>query len=371
MTDQTWRAIGLMSGTSMDGIDIALVETDGVSVENLGPAGFHPYDSADRLLLRKALDAATDLTDRDARPGVLAEAEAMVTHRHIRALEGYLASCRLGRRDVDVIGFHGQTVLHRPEAGLTVQIGNGHALAVHFGVPVVHDFRAADVALGGQGAPLVPLFHQALVRRAGAVGPVAVLNLGGVANITYVGANGADVLIACDTGPGNALIDDFMLQRTGSPVDRDGVNASRGDVDEAAVEFLMNHAFFVRPPPKSLDRNAFIAPDLSALSVADGAATLTEFSARAVAHVIPLLPHPPKLWVICGGGARNRELVRRIGVNTGARVVIADELGWSADSMEAQAFAYLAVRSVRGLPLSLPTTTGVPEPARGGVIARP
>ncbi|MGV6875474.1 anhydro-N-acetylmuramic acid kinase [Pseudochelatococcus sp. B33] len=371
MADQILRAIGLMSGTSMDGIDIALVETDGVSVRNLGPAGFHPYDTADRLLLRQALAAAANLTDRVARPGVLAEAEAMVTHRHIRALDGFLASCRLGKGDVDLIGFHGQTVVHRPEDALTVQIGDGGALADHVGVPVVHDFRAADVALGGQGAPLVPLFHRALVRKAGAAGPVAVLNLGGVANVTYVESADSDVLIACDTGPGNALIDDFMLKRTGSPVDRDGVNASRGEVNEAIVDNLMNHAFFVRPPPKSLDRNAFVSPNLSELSVADGAATLTEFSARAVAHIVPLLPGAPKLWVVCGGGARNRELVRRIGANTGARVVIADELGWSADAMEAQAFAFLAVRSLHGLPLSLPTTTGVPAPATGGVIARP
>ncbi|MBB3810819.1 anhydro-N-acetylmuramic acid kinase [Pseudochelatococcus contaminans] len=358
-----------MSGTSMDGIDLAFVETDGVTVQSLGPAGMHPYDEADRLLLRRAIGAAAGIKSRDERPGPLADAEAMVTHRHIRALEGFLSTCKLKHGGVDVIGFHGQTVLHRPEEGLTVQIGDGQALAAHFGVPVVHDFRANDLAHGGQGAPLVPLFHQALVRKVKAVGPVAVLNLGGVANITYVDTDDSDGLIACDTGPGNALIDDFMLNRTGSPVDRDGDSASRGEVNESVVTLLMQDPFFTRQPPKSLDRNAFNVPDLSGLSVADGAATLTEFSARAVAHVIPLLPHPPKLWVICGGGARNRELVRRIGVNTGARVVIADELGWSADSMEAQAFAYLAVRSLKGLPLSLPGTTGVSEPTTGGVVA--
>lgn len=371
MTGQVLKAIGLMSGTSMDGVDIALVETDGVSVTRLGPAGFHPYDADERALLRRALDAAAALDDRTARPDVLAEAEVMVTHRHMRALDGFLAAGQFEKGDIDVIGFHGQTVVHRPHDGLTVQIGDGQALAAHFGVPVVHDFRAADVAQGGQGAPLVPLFHSALVQKAAVPGPVAVLNLGGVANVTYVDPNDSDRLIACDTGPGNALIDDFMLTRTGTPIDRDGTAASHGAAQDVVIADLMNNPFFRRPLPKSLDRNAFNPPDMARLSVADGAATLTEFSARAVAHVIPMLPRAPELWIVCGGGARNPELVRRIGVNAGARVTLAEDWGWSADAMEAQAFAYLAVRSLRGLPLSLPMTTGVPTPTTGGVVAHP
>ncbi|MGI6244947.1 MAG: anhydro-N-acetylmuramic acid kinase [Pseudochelatococcus sp.] len=355
----------------MDGIDLALVETDGVVIHGLGPAGFHPYDQADRQLLRKALAAAAHLTDRDARPEALAEAEAMVTHRHIRAVDSFLASCQLGPGGVDLIGFHGQTVLHRPEEGLTMQIGDGRKLAAHVGIPVVYDFRAADVALGGQGAPLVPLFHRAMARNAGLTGPIAVLNLGGIANVTYIEAGDDEALIACDTGPANALIDDFMLKRTGFPIDRDGAHAACGTVNEAVVDSLLDNAFFTRPPPKSLDRNAFVLPDLSALSVEDGAATLTAFSARATASIIPLLPQPPRLWVLCGGGTHNAELVRRIREATGAEVAIADDLGWSADSMEAQAFAFLAARSLRKLPLTLPTTTGVTAPVSGGVLATP
>ncbi|MFD2249085.1 anhydro-N-acetylmuramic acid kinase [Pseudochelatococcus lubricantis] len=371
MSEGILRVIGLMSGTSMDGIDVALVETDGEIIHRLGPAGFHPYDTADRALLRKAIATATTLTDREARPDELADAEDMVTHRHIRAIDSFLSSCQFNPGEVDLIGFHGQTVLHRPEAGLTVQIGDGQKLATHVGVPVVYDFRAADVAVGGQGAPLVPLFHRALVRAADLDGPVAVLNLGGVANVTYVESADDNVLIACDTGPANALIDDFMLKRTGIPIDRGGVHASQGKVNESVVSGLMHNAFFLLPPPKSLDRNAFDLPDLSALSVEDGAATLTEFSARAVAHIVPLLPHAPRLWIVCGGGAHNAELVRRIGANTGAKVIVADDLGWSGDAMEAQAFAYLAVRSLRGLPLTLPGTTGVAAPTTGGVLAEP
>lgn len=369
MAERIWRVIGFMSGTSMDGIDVALLETDGISIERLGPAGFHPYDPSDRKLLRDAMKVAASLTDRAARPGILADAEAMVTHRHIRAIDSFLSSCQLNRETVDLIGFHGQTMIHRPEIGLTVQIGDGPKLAEHTGIPVVYDFRAADVAAGGQGAPLVPLFHGALVRKAQLEGPVAVLNLGGIANVSYIDSADNDQLIACDTGPANALIDDFMLKRIGVPIDRNGACASRGTVDEAVLNALMGHDYFNKPPPKSLDRDAFMLPDLTALSDEDGAATLTEFTARAVAHIMRFLPKPPVLWVLCGGGARNPEMVRRIGAHVGVPTIISDELGWSADALEAQAFAYLAVRSLRKLPLTLPATTSVPVPVCGGVLA--
>lgn len=371
MAERIWRVVGLMSGTSMDGIDVALLETDGISVERLGPAGFHPYDPSDRKLLRDAMKVAASLKNRAARPGVLVDAEAMVTHRHMRAIDSFLSSCQLNRETVDLIGFHGQTLIHRPEIGLTVQIGDGQKLAEHTGIPVVYDFRAADVAAGGQGAPLVPLFHGALVRRAQLEGPVAVLNLGGIANVTYIDSADNDRLIACDTGPANALIDDFMLKRTGSPIDRDGNYARRGTVNEAVLNALMAHDYFGKPPPKSLDRDAFTPPDLTSLSNEDGAATLTEFTACSVANIVRFLPQPPALWVLCGGGARNPELVRRIGAHVGVPTLISDELGWSADALEAQAFAYLAVRSLRALPLTLPATTNVRAPVSGGVLARP
>ena len=219
------RAIGLMSGTSLDGVDVALIETDGERIAGFGPTGYRPYSDEERALLRQALQEGAALTDRTARPGVLAEAEAFVTRVHAETVETFLATEHIDKSGIAIVGFHGQTVLHRPAARLTVQLGDGAALARRLGMSVVYDFRAADVAAGGQGAPLVPVFHQALARDLDRPHPIAVLNVGGVANVTFV--DGGDP-IACDTGPGNALIDDFMRARTGAPLDRDGDQAAQG-----------------------------------------------------------------------------------------------------------------------------------------------
>jgi anhydro-N-acetylmuramic acid kinase len=361
-------AVGLMSGTSLDGVDVALIETDGERIGNFGPAACRPYTPPERELLRRALADAAALTDRNARPGVLADAEALVTQSHAEAAEGFLRDNGL-RRDITAIGFHGQTVLHRPIAGLTVQLGDGKALARRLSVPVVFDFRAADVAAGGQGAPLVPVFHRALVEKLGQMGPIAVLNIGGVANLTY--CEDPDTLIAFDTGPGNALIDDFMLARTGRPHDDGGAAAAGGQVDEKLVAAFLADPFFGRPFPKSLDRNAFRL-DVSGCALADGAATLTAATAAAVARAVDLLPRPPRTWIVAGGGARNATLMRMLAARLGpATVTSAHAVGWSADALEAQAFAYLAVRSLRDLPITFPTTTGVARPMTGGVIVTP
>jgi anhydro-N-acetylmuramic acid kinase len=361
------RALGLMSGTSLDGVDAALIETDGERVVRFGPVGYQPYADGERELLRRALAAAAGLTDRAARPGVLAEAEALVTEAHARAVEEFLGAQRIDRRDVAVVGFHGQTVLHRPERRLTVQIGDGEALARRIGVPVVFDLRAADVAAGGQGAPLVPVFHRALVQSLERPRPVAVLNIGGVANVSYVG--GPDELLACDTGPGNALIDDFMAARSGASFDRDGAAAARGRVDEAFVAAALADPFFAAPLPKSLDRNAFAGLDASMLSLAD---TLTALTAAAVAAVVPLLPRPPRAWIVAGGGARNPTLLRMLAEHLApATVETAHAVGWSSDAIEAQAFGFLAVRALKRLPITFPATTGAPAPMTGGVTARP
>jgi anhydro-N-acetylmuramic acid kinase len=365
------RAIGLMSGTSLDGVDIALLDTDGERIAAFGATGYRPYSEAERELLRQALAEGVGLAARDQRPGVLADAEDFVTRVHGEAVETFLRDTGIPRADIAVVGFHGQTVLHRPERRLTVQIGDGEALARRLGMTVAYDFRAADVAQGGQGAPLVPVFHQALARTLDRPHPVALLNVGGVANITWV--DGGDP-IACDTGPGNALIDDFMRARTGSPLDRDGDQAGRGRVDEAFVARVLEHEFFAHPCPKSLDRNAFAFANigLPAFSVADGAATLSALTAAAVARVVPLLPQPPKSWIVAGGGARNPTLVRMLVERLEpASVVTAHAIGWASDSLEAQAFAYLAVRTLRGLPITFPKTTGAPRPMTGGLIARP
>ena len=365
------RAIGLMSGTSLDGVDVALVETDGERIAALGPTGYRAYTEDERDLLRRALAEGVRLTDRRARPGVLAEADAFVTQVHAQAVEAFIKEENINRADVSVVGFHGQTVLHRPAERLTVQIGDGAKLADRLGLPVAYDFRAADVAAGGQGAPLVPVYHQALARDLARPHPIAVLNVGGVANVTYVDGGNP---IACDTGPGNALIDDFMRARTGAPLDRDGDQAARGRVDRNFVARVLADPFFDKTCPKSLDRNAFAFANIGLpdFSVADGAATLSALTAAAVARVVPHLPSPPKSWIVSGGGARNPTLMRMLAERvTPASVETADAAGWSADALEAQAFAYLAVRSLRGLPLTFPGTTGVATPMPGGVLARP
>jgi anhydro-N-acetylmuramic acid kinase len=360
-----------MSGTSLDGVDVALIETDGERIAALGPTGYRPYSDAERALLRAALEEGARLKDRWSRPGVLAEADAFVTRVHAAAVEDFLATEHIDKSGVAIVGFHGQTVLHRPAARLTVQIGDGAALAKQLGMAVAYDFRAADVAAGGQGAPLVPVFHQALARDLDHPHPIAVLNVGGVANVTFV--DGGDP-VACDTGPGNALIDDFMRARTGAPLDRDGDQASRGMADEKFVENVLAHQFFDLPCPKSLDRNAFAFANIGLpdFSVENGAATLSALTAASVARVVRLLPEPPKAWIVAGGGARNPTLMRMLAERLKpATVETADAVGWSSQSIEAQAFAYLAVRTLNDMPVTFPQTTGVAQPTRGGVIARP
>ena len=361
------RALGLMSGTSMDGIDLALVSTDGRAALEFGPTGFCAYTADDRAVLRAALQDALPLVERASRPGRLGEAEALVTRRHAEAIETFLGEHGFDRRSIDIVGFHGQTVLHRPERALTVQIGDGAALARRCGIDVVADLRAADVAAGGQGAPLVPVFHRALAEAAGLPLPVVLLNVGGVANITLVRAGDADP-VAFDTGPGNALIDDLMLERTGLAMDRDGVAAARGRTDEAILARLMAHPYFDLAPPKSLDRNDWSRAPVAALPTEDAAATLTAFSAQSIARAVALIAEKPHALIVCGGGARNPSLMAELRRRLPCPVRDAAELGWSGDAIEAQAFAYLAVRSRAGLPLTFPTTTGVPAPLAGGVF---
>ncbi len=363
-------AVGLMSGTSLDGVDVAFLRTDGERIAAFGPARTIPYGEPDRKILRQAALDARVLDDRVARPGILAEAEALVTLRHAEAVETFLAAERIAAGDVDLVGFHGQTVFHDPAKALTVQIGDGQALADRLGVAVVWDFRAADMAAGGQGAPLAPVFHRALAETAGLAGPVMFLNLGGVANITYVGADGA--LIAFDTGPGNGLLDDWTLARTGNPFDADGRLAASGTASEPILAELLAHPYFALPPPKSLDRNTFPVARLAGLSDADGAATLLQFSARSVAAALRHLPAPPSVGYTSGGGRLNPELVRALGQSLKpVPLQPIEALGFDGDATEAQAFAFLAVRSAKGLPLSYPLTTGVPRPLPGGRKSQP
>ena len=362
------RAIGLMSGTSMDGIDIALLDTDGEDRIAFGPTGGIGYADADRALLMAAVAPATAIADRRSRPAPVAQAERRLTDLHAQVIEAFLHDHQIDRRSIDVIGFHGQTVLHRPERRLTVQIGDADRLANLLGIPVVADLRVADVEAGGQGAPLVPVFHQALARAAGLPLPALVVNIGGVGNITLVSEQ--DDPMACDTGPGNALLDDLMTERTGQLCDRDGAMARTGRVDQVALDRLMQHPYFDRALPKSLDRNDFSREQVAHLSTADAAATLTAFTAESIARSLAHLPQQPRIAVVCGGGAYNPALMDALALALPCLLKPAESLGWRPDAIEAQAFAYLAVRSLRGLPLTFPTTTGVPNPLCGGVLFR-
>jgi anhydro-N-acetylmuramic acid kinase len=357
--------IGLMSGTSMDGVDAAILATDGVDVALPGPTFFRPYRDDERVVLRAALAVARSLDDRSARPDVLGPAEQIVTDAHVEAVERLRATAGV---PIDLVGFHGQTVFHAPERRLTVQIGDGRGLARRLGVPVVHDFRAADVAAGGQGAPFVPLYHRALVRMAGLAGDVVVANIGGVGNITRIGADGR--IAAGDTGPGNALMDDLVQAVAGEAMDRDGARAARGRVDEARVATALATPWFGLPMPKSLDRDAFGLDFVRDMPLDDALATLAAFTARSLAKGVALAGGADTI-VVAGGGAHNPVLLALLAEASGAAVKRAADLGWDGDFIEAQAFAYLAARSVAGLPLSLPETTGVPRPMTGGVLAEP
>jgi anhydro-N-acetylmuramic acid kinase len=282
--------------------------------------------------------------------------------------------------DVAWLGFHGHTLLHRPgprghsaRPRRTWQVGDGGLLARLTGIATVSDFRSADVAMGGQGAPLVPLYHAALARHAGLVPPLLVLNLGGVGNVTYIGRDDTEML-AFDTGPGNALIDDWLRRHTGAAHDEGGALAARGRVDEAALAALMAHPYFDAPPPKSLDRDDFAAHAeriTAPLAPADGAATLTAFTAASVARALAHLPQRPARCLVAGGGRHNATLMRLLTAYLNMPVEAAEQAGWHGDHLEAEAFAFLAARAVRGLCLSLPGTTGVRMPVTGGRLWRP
>jgi anhydro-N-acetylmuramic acid kinase len=372
-------AIGLMSGTSLDGVDVALIDADGAAlkvgrtpngfIEPLGPTGYRAYSDEERALLRQALVDSEKIEAPGERPGCLPEAEELVTRSHAEAVEAFLSENGLKAADVGVVGFHGQTVVHRPDQRMTIQIGDGEALARRIGIPVVYDLRRADIDAGGQGAPLVPVFHRALAEASGFEGPLGILNLGGVANVTLLTAKGD--LLAFDTGPGNALIDDWMRERTGRALDDGGRTAARGRPDGALLAWLLTHPFFARRPPKSLDRNWFSHKLAGQLSTEDGAATLTAFTAQAVARAVDHAPEPPSRWIVAGGGARNGELMRLLNYHLRAEITTADAIGWSSAYLEAQAFAYLAVLSLSGLPITFPATTGVKEPLTGGIRALP
>ena len=357
MKNNSIRAIGLMSGTSLDGVDVAWLETDGERIAHFGPTAMLAYEDSLRADLRRLLDLAPTLAPDDA---FLKDVEQRLTYEHAIAIA-------LAGRNADVIGFHGQTILHAPAQHRTWQIGDAAQLARLARIPVVHDFRSADVAAGGQGAPLAPIFHAAMAHDLPK--PLLIVNIGGVANITWLGAHGE--ILACDTGPGNGPLDDLAQAHLGLPYDKDGALAAAGIVDEARLATLLAHPYFNRPAPKSLDRltfSALIAQATAALQPADAAATLAAFCTRAIAAAP--LPAAPLRVLVGGGGRKNPVLMAGLQAQFAVPVQPVEAAGWDGDALEAQCFAYLAVRSLKGLPLSLPGTTGVARPLTGGRLQK-
>lgn len=357
------RALGAMSGTSLDGVDAAEIVTDGVRILGFGRTAYRRYTDAERGVLRAALGKTAD------EEGV-AQAAEIVEQAHAELLTQFDRP--------DVVGFHGQTTLHAPDRGVTVQIGDGRVLAEVLGAPVVWDFRTSDVGLGGQGAPLAPFWHHACAHWIGARSPLAFLNLGGVGNLTWVDPGLSDpaspgALLAFDTGPANAPIDDLVSSRWGEPFDRDGARAASGTVADGVLEAMLEAPYFARMPPKSLDRNDFsgLAHAVADLSAEDAAATLTAAAATAVVAGMAHCPSPPDRLFVTGGGRRNPVLMEMLASALDCPALPVEEAGLDGDMMEAQAFAFLAVRVMRGMPTSAPGTTGVAAPVGGGQISRP
>jgi anhydro-N-acetylmuramic acid kinase len=367
------RVLGFMTGTSLDAVDMAVLETDGETIAAFGPAGERKLTDQTRDLLLDATQAALHWRRGDPAPLIFADAERAVAEEHFAAADGFLAEHDLSWSDLDLVAMHGQTVLHErpsPERpGRTVQLGDAALLAQLTGRPVAFDFRSADVAAGGEGAPLAPAYHLARMRASQLEPPVAALNLGGVANITVW--FGGEEVIAFDTGPANGMIDLLMQGRGAGRYDPDGKYASVGQVDEGVLHGLLAHPYFSSPAPKSLDRYAFSLEPLEPLKLEDAAATLVAFAAEAVRLGFELAGAEPSLVIACGGGRHNPVLMQAIRERLPAPVEAAEAVGWRGDSIEAEAMAYLGARCLRGLPITFPGTTGVKAPLTGGRVVEP
>jgi anhydro-N-acetylmuramic acid kinase len=367
------RVLGFMTGTSLDAVDMAVLETDGVEIGAFGPAGERKLTDATRDVMLDATKQALAWPRQAPDPAIFAEAAQAGAAEHFAAAEAFLSANKLAWTDIDLIGMHGQTVLHeRPQpgrVGRSVQLGDAQWLAAKTGVPVAFDFRAADIAAGGEGAPLAPIYHLARARASGLEAPLAVLNIGGVANVTFW--SGGEEIAAFDTGPGNGMIDLMVQSRGAGRFDDKGRFASVGRVDAGVLAALLGHPYFKAPAPKSLDRFDFSLEPLDKLQLEDAAATLVAFTAEGVRLGFELIGQTPREVVVCGGGRHNPEIMKALSERLSAPVRTAEEHGWRGDSIEAEAIAYLAARTVAGLPISFPTTTGVPEPTTGGSIARP
>jgi anhydro-N-acetylmuramic acid kinase len=368
------RVLGFMTGTSLDAVDMAVLETDGEEITGLGPAGEKKLDPAVRAQVEAAIGDALRLKAGDPIPASFAPAAAAIAAEHVAAGEAFMQANAILPGDLDLIGLQGQTVLHAPPGpdraeGQTIQLIDAGAVARGLGVPTVYDLRSDDVAAGGQGAPLAPVYHAALVRYSNLHTPTAVLNLGGVANVTLVRGDGA--LEAFDTGPANGMIDLLVQDRTGRRFDNGGALARAGHVHDRVLAAYLAHPYFAQRGPKSLDRFDFSPDRVGPLSLQDAAATLTAFAAEAVARGLKACSEIPLRLVVCGGGRHNPALMDAIRARVPLPVLTAEDVDWRGDSIEAEAFAYLGARSMLALPISFPGTTGVPAPMTGGRIAMP
>ncbi len=369
--------IGLMTGTVLDGkVDIAMLKTDGHTIEEFGPCTLASYPPETNQLIAEAMTAAQEWNFASEEPEIFARAEKALSEGQARAISHFLSKNSISTQNIALIGFHGQTVLHRAakdgRKGATRQLGDGQILADMLGISVIYDFRTQDIEAGGQGAPLAAIYHQALLRSAGLSdnpADTAILNLGGVGNISWW--DGQNTLIAFDTGPANAPINDWVNAHNHGDMDRDGLIAASGQVDEDRLRTLLEHPYLTAPFPKSLDRNSFTQNMATGLSVQNGAATLTAFAASAVGKGLDILPKRPAGLVACGGGRKNPQLLKEIETRANVKIIQAEELGWRGDAVEAECFAFLAARCDRKLPISFPGTTGVPMAMSGGVKATP
>lgn len=370
MEKDVYTALGLMSGTSLDGVDVAVIETDGVDIFGFGTVTGWPYDGEEYTALKAAVASAVAWAGNGPPPNSVMGATSIVDNCHIDAVFRLIGDT--GQTKFDVIGYHGQTVFHRAAVagrkGFTLQLGDGERLATEINAPCVYDFRSADVAAGGQGAPLAPIYHEALVRHAKLEGRIAVLNLGGVANVTAI--IDGKLSWATDCGPANGPLDSWIQAHNVGNYDRDGQYAFAGLADHARVDRWLKRDFFRRPIPRSADRYDFdVLSEMQGLSLKDGAATLASFCAQSVAR--DLREFSADKVIICGGGRLNPAIMAMLDMHIDAEIVSADQMGWDGESLEAQAFAYLAVRTLKGLPISFPETTGAPRPLTGGKVAYP
>lgn len=358
-----YTVIGLMSGTSLDGIDAAILKTDGYN--HLEPLGFLtlPYDDVLRNEIRLCLGK------KDKTPETTRKIENKITLKHVDIVQALIEKENLKAQDIDLIGFHGQTIYHNPSLQKSVQLGNGSLLAEKTNIPVIYDFRRADMESGGEGAPFLPLYHRARISSCAVEKPCLILNIGGVSNITWIGEN--EDILAFDTGPGNALMDDLIYQRTGQRYDESGILASKGSVNGHVLNILTDTAYFEKNPPKSLDRDEWDLNLFQNLNTEDALATLANLTVFCISKGLEHLPIKPENCFVTGGGRYNDFLMKELSQKLDIPVSPVEFLGWNGDLLEAEGFAYLAVRSLLGEPLSLPKTTGVPYPQTGGILVRP